>query len=78
MYEGPGPGPGRGPVLLGGPGLRGWFGAPREVRGPQLIWLRATSGIRGATGPFPSGERVRGRLPGEYGSGPQGSGCSVV
>jgi len=65
VYEGPGPGPGRGPVLLGGPG-------------PQAVLAEGYPGIRGATGPFPSGERVRGRLPGEYGSGPQGSGCSVV
>ena len=57
---------------------------PWEVRdsaggpGPQAVLAEGYPGIRGATGPFPSGERVRGRLLGELGSGPQGSGYSVV
>ena len=55
---------------VGGPGLRGRSG------GPRLFGLSAPfSGARGVTGPFPSKEWVRGRWPGEKGSGPRGSGC---
>jgi len=60
----------------GGRDAVGGSGAPWEVRGPRLFGLSAPfSGARGVTGPFPSKEWVRGRWPGEKGSGPRGSGC---
>ena len=50
----------RGPDSIWGPepaGVRDSLGGP----GAQPFWLRATSsGLRGITGPSPSGERVRG------------------
>ena len=63
------------PVLLGGPGLRGWFGAPREVRAPVVLaegYLRDTWRHRTLSkrGPGPFAGRVWLRT--------TGSGCSVV
>jgi hypothetical protein len=73
----------RGPNSIWGSGTPWGSGTLRrsdalwEVRNPQWFWPSASfSGTRGVTGPFPSGERVRGRLPGEKGSVPQESGCS--
>jgi len=61
------------PSLLRGPDSI-WGSEPAGVRdslggpGAQPFWLRATSsGLRGVTGPSPSGERVRGRPAGRAG-----------
>ena len=73
----------------GGPGrrrrIRGSVGGPdgrKEVPdpyggpSPRLFELITPfSRARGVTGPFPSKEWVRGRWPGEKGSGPRGLGC---